>query len=244
MGFRAALISVIRAVSRPYLIIPAAFVAALVLLSPPAIDDASAQGFRMQSSRAGLFRWRPRPLLDDAGAGSSNGHDEEVRSPGRQVRQHASRTRRRADGHAAGWVAAIRPVKPTDNRHPKGDHRHPRWPRRPIYVPPTRGRRAGWTAAWSAVQRQWRRPAAVDAACAIQPAAAPTGAATCRTRWWSRSRPTSRRRPSTALMRRHRLTQLEIDQSASSAARRSAACGSTTAARFRPWCARWRPRAS
>ena len=28
-----------------------------------------------------------------------------------------------------------------------------------------------------------------------------------------------------------------------SAARRSAACGSTTAARFRPWCARWRPTA-
>ena len=88
MGFRAALISAIRAVSRPDLIIPAAFVAALALLSPPAIDDASAQGFRMQSSRGRLFRRWPPAASRSMPGGMSNGMMTEVRSPGgRQVRQ-------------------------------------------------------------------------------------------------------------------------------------------------------------
>src|SRR5262245_32695755 len=55
MGFCAAFTSVIRAVARPYLLVPAAVVALVALVSPPAIDDASAQGFsRMQSSRGGF----------------------------------------------------------------------------------------------------------------------------------------------------------------------------------------------
>ena len=53
MGFRAAFTSAVRAVSRPHLVLPAAFVAVIALLSPPAVEDASAQGFRTQGSRGG-----------------------------------------------------------------------------------------------------------------------------------------------------------------------------------------------
>ena len=69
----------------------------------------------------------------------------------------------------------------------------------------------------------------------------PTGAATCRTRWWSRSRPMSRRRPSrrccagTASRSSKRSTS-------SPPARRSCVCASTTGVRCRRWCARWRPK--
>ncbi len=129
MGFRAALIPVIRAVSRPYLIIPAAFVAALVLLSPPAIDDASAQGFRMQSSRGsfsgggpGRFSSMPGGMMKKSGR------------PGGS----ASNIPHPKGGMGMGGMGGRHPSGETaDTRHPKGDHRHPRWPRRPIYVPPT-----------------------------------------------------------------------------------------------------------
>jgi hypothetical protein len=51
MGFCAAFTSAIHAVARPSLIVPAGFVAVFALLSPPAIEDASAQSFRMQGPR-------------------------------------------------------------------------------------------------------------------------------------------------------------------------------------------------
>ncbi len=133
MGCRAALFSVIRAVSRPYLIIPAAFVAALVLLSPPAIDDASAQGFRMQSSRGGFSGGGPGRFSMMPG-GMSNGMMKKSGRPGGS----ASNLPYPKGGMGMGGMGGRHPSgETTDNRHPKGDHRHPRWPRRPIYVPPT-----------------------------------------------------------------------------------------------------------
>src|SRR5262245_32560678 len=50
MGFRAAFISTMHAVAGRSLVVPAAFTAPLGAVSPPAIDDGSAQGLRMPSS--------------------------------------------------------------------------------------------------------------------------------------------------------------------------------------------------
>ena len=69
MCFRAAFTSVIRAVARPSLVLPAAFVAVLALVSPPAVEDASAQGFRMQGSRGGFSGGGPGRFQMSGGMG-------------------------------------------------------------------------------------------------------------------------------------------------------------------------------
>ena len=197
MGCRAALFSVIRAVSRPYLIIPAAFVAALVLLSPPAIDDASAQGFRMQSSRGGFSGGGPGRFSMMPG-GMSNGMMKKSGRPGGS----ASNAPVPEGWHGHGWDRRGRASVRRNDRQ-SGTVRKAITAIRAgravrVYVPPTRGRRA-------AVDRRLvRRPTSVAAAGRRRrrprnptAAARQLGAATCRTRWWSRSRPTSRRRPST-----------------------------------------------
>ena len=72
MGFHAAFTSAVRAVSRPHLVLPAAFVAVIALLSPPAIEDASAQGFRMQGSRGSFSSTGPGRFQSSTGPGMTS----------------------------------------------------------------------------------------------------------------------------------------------------------------------------
>ena len=69
MGIRAAFTSAIRAALRPSLIVPAAFIAVIALMSPPAIEDASAQGFRMPTSRGSFSGGGPGRVQMSGGMG-------------------------------------------------------------------------------------------------------------------------------------------------------------------------------
>ena len=159
MAVRAALTSVIRAVSRRYLIIPAAFIALFTLLAPPAIDDASAQGLRMQSTRGG-FGGGPsgrfatsNGMSNKAGTYSKSGRRGAGEGTGQYPKSGMGRGGRypNPSGTAEGGRRYPNPsgntaeggrrYPPGNNaeggRYPKGDQRYPRWPRRPIYVPPS-----------------------------------------------------------------------------------------------------------
>ena len=210
MGFRAAFTSAVRAVSRPYLVLPAAFVAVIALLSPPAIEDASAQGFRMQGSRGGFSSTGPgrfqssiirgmaskSAILQGGKSGPPSGGNNIVTGPGTGMAAW-----RHGQGGMAGMrgMGGRRPGSTADTRPPKGgDHRPPpgRFPIPPIVMPPGRHRRhaAGRSHVGSAVERRWwwrwwRRHRLRN-----RTSRPPTGAAMCRTRWWSKSHPPSRRR--------------------------------------------------
>ena len=192
MSFRAAFTSIIRAVSRPYLIVPAAVVAMMALMSPPAIDDASAQGFsRMQSSRGG-FGGGPSSRASSMQGGMMN------KSGRRAAVRRTLRTRRvamggmgmgggrypsgdSAEGGMGGMGMGGGRYPSGDSaeggRNPKGDQRHPRLPRRPIHRAPDGRRHPGRTAARSAVERKRRRwrPAEIDVRRTIKPAARQLG---------------------------------------------------------------------
>ena len=105
MGFRAAFTSAVRAVSRPHLVLPAAFVAVIALLSPPAVEDASAQGFRMQGSRGSFSSTGPGRFQSSINRGDGlqvgNPSGRQIRNafPGRQQRRH----RRRHGQRRHGW---------------------------------------------------------------------------------------------------------------------------------------------
>jgi Subtilase family len=157
MSFRAALTSVIHAASRPYFVLPAAFIAVVASLSPPAIDDASAQGLRMQTrGSSGTSYNRPNRYPSGTTAkkgtyptpGRPGGHASTNNYPNRGMGGSASTNNypnRGMGGSAStnnypkrgmGGHHPPRPGTTTDTRYPKGDHRHPHWPRRPIYVRP------------------------------------------------------------------------------------------------------------
>jgi hypothetical protein len=130
MGLRTALISLARAVCRPRLIVAAAVVAMPALLAPPAIDDASAQGTsRIQGSR-GSFSGGGGP---GRFANVPGGMTKAGRPGGRNVSNTPN---------PKGGMAGMRGRQPNpsgntaDTRRPKGEHRPPRLPRRPIYIPP------------------------------------------------------------------------------------------------------------
>ena len=149
MGFRAAFTSAVRAVSRPYLVLPAAFVAVIALLSPPVIEDASAQGFRMQGSRGsfsstgpGRFQTSTNPGMASKSAILQGG--KSGRRPGSNVVTDAGMGQ---GGMGKGGMAGMgggmggrHPGTTADTRPPKGgDHRPPRRPRfpiPPIVIPP------------------------------------------------------------------------------------------------------------
>ena len=132
MGFCAAFTSIIRAVSRPYLIVPAAVVAMVALMSPPAIDDASAQGFsRMQSSRGG-FGGGPSSRASSMQGGMMNKSGR----PGGGA-SNAPYPKGGMGGMGMGGGRYPSGDSAEGGRNPKGDQRYPRLPRRPIHVPPT-----------------------------------------------------------------------------------------------------------
>lgn len=144
MGFCAAFTSAICAVSRPSLTVSAAIVAVLALLSPLAIDDASAQGFRMQGSRGAVSSFSGTPGRFQMSGGMSAGMMAKSamltgmsgsRRPGNNNVAGSDST-----GGMSGMAGGRRPGTSTgDTRPPKGDHRPPRRPRfpiPPIYVPP------------------------------------------------------------------------------------------------------------
>ena len=143
MGFRAAFTSIIRAVSRPSLVVPAAFLAVFALLSPPAIEDASAQGFRMQGSRGGFSGGGPGRFQGSTSHGmmSKSGMLTGMsgsRRPGNvAVTDHGMGG---MGGMGMGGMGGRHPSGNTaDTRYPKGDHRPPRRPWPPIVVPPGGG---------------------------------------------------------------------------------------------------------
>jgi len=154
MAFRTALTSVIRAVSRRYLVIPAAFVALFTLLAPPAIDDASAQGFRMQSSRGG-FGGGPSGRFGTS-SGMSNKAGTYSKSGRRGAGEGTGQYPKGGMGmggrypNPSGTAEGGRRTPPAEGGrrtppgnsaegggYPKRDQRYPRWPHRPIYVPPS-----------------------------------------------------------------------------------------------------------
>ena len=210
MGFRAAFTSAVRAVSRPHLILPAAFVAVIALLSPPAVEDASAQGFRMQGSRGGFSSTGPGRFQSSMNGGMVSksailqGGKSATRFPrGNNVVTGAGMGKGGMGGMSGG-MGGRHPDTTADTRNPKGgDHRPPRRPRFPIppIVPPggdtvvtlPGGPVSGppsTSVVVAAASRRRRHPR--NRTC--RP---PIGAAMCRTRWWSKSQPPSRRRPST-----------------------------------------------
>jgi subtilisin family serine protease len=134
MRFRAILTSAIRAVSRPYLVIPAAVVAVIALLAPPSVDDASAQGFRMQSSRGGYSGGGPSGGSSMTSRGMSN--KSGVYSKSRPRPNGSAATGRSYPKGGMRGMGGSRPSGTTaDNRYPKGDYRPPRRHWHPIYVP-------------------------------------------------------------------------------------------------------------
>lgn len=138
MGLRAALTSVLRAISRPHLIVPAAFVAVLTLLSPAAIDDASAQGFRMQGSRGSFSSGGPSGSFQSSmSRGMANKSAILSSTPG-QRRVSGNIATGSGSGKGGMGMGSGRYPRPSgetaDNRRPKGDHRPPRRPYPPIYV--------------------------------------------------------------------------------------------------------------
>lgn len=138
MGFRAAFTSAIHAVARPSLVVPAAIVAAFALLSPPAIDDASAQGFRMQGPRgfSGGAPGRFQMTGGMSGMMSKSGMPTGMsgsRRPG-QVAITGGMGGMGGMGMGGGRHPGGNTI--TDGRHPKGDPRHPRRPRFPIPIYP------------------------------------------------------------------------------------------------------------
>jgi hypothetical protein len=141
MGFRAAFTSAIHAVARPSLVVPAALVATLASLSPPAIDDASAQSFRMQSSRgfAGGGPGRFQMPGGMAGMMSKSGMPSGMSGP-RRPGQVAIGPGGMGGMGGMGMGGGRHPngETTTDNRRPKGDPRPPRPPRIPFppFYPP------------------------------------------------------------------------------------------------------------
>ena len=143
MGFRAAFTSAVRAVSRPHVVLPAAFVAVIALLSPPAVEDASAQGFRMQGSRGSVSTTGPGRFQSSMGMasksailqGGKSGHRRPgsniATGPGAGIGQGGM-----GKGGMAGMGGGMggrHPGSTADTRNPKGgDHRPPRRPRFPI----------------------------------------------------------------------------------------------------------------
>ena len=254
MGFRAAFTSVIRAVSRPSMAVPAALVAVLALLSPPSMEDASAQGFRTQGSRGSFSGGGPAASRCRGGPCRSRACVD------RHVRISASRPQRRPWHPAkaawawavrawAAWLARQAAIRAPNGRPPSSEGWRP-----PSAAPALAAdhcaagrrhrRRRARRAVGSAVQRQRRRSAAANRPRrpAIRPAARQLGAAMCPTRWWSRSPPTSRRRPIAALARRHRLTQLETVNLQSQRHDDPALADHRPPPRCRRWCVRSRPR--
>ncbi|MPZ37834.1 MAG: S8 family serine peptidase [Rhizobiales bacterium] len=239
MSLRIAFTSAIRAVSRPYLVLPAALsLATLALLSPPAMDDASAQGFRMQG---------PRPGFVGGGfsAGGPSGRFPSARArrfSGRPFIHPKSGPRRRANGIVAtvpgngkggmGMRGGPRRTgTTTDTRHPKGHGRHPKGHRRhsshrfwpPIVVPGGTTVVAvpvpGPSAPPPNVRGGSRRPPSTPPAQSNRrpPANRPPAASVASTNW-GRYVPNEvvvevasgiSPRTMDALLRRHRLTQLE-----------------------------------
>lgn len=142
MGFRAALAPAVRAVSRPSLVIPAAFVALVALLSPPAIEHASAQGLRMQGSRAGFSG------VSGAGPTRFGGMSAGMMSKS-SIPSGMSGTRRpgtvvtngkggmsggMGGGMSGGGMGGDRypGTNTADSTPPSRDRHRPRWPRRPF----------------------------------------------------------------------------------------------------------------
>lgn len=152
MGFRAAFTSAIRAASRPSLVVPMAFVAALALVLPPSIDDASAQGFRMQGSRGfsggGPGRFTMPGGMMSAGMMSKSGlyGMSGSRHPGHVAIGPGTGGMggmgmggdRYPGGRGMGGGRYPGGTNTGDTRPPNGDHRPPRRPRYPIppIVPP------------------------------------------------------------------------------------------------------------
>ena len=125
MSFRAAFQPIRRPVLRCGLIALTALAAAVALLSPPAIDDASAQGFRLQGPRGGFVQ----PSM-------SRGPSKKsvfVNNSGR-LRGHVAGGPSKPKGGMRG--GGRNPNGNTaDIRYPKGDRHPPRWPRPRIRIP-------------------------------------------------------------------------------------------------------------
>jgi hypothetical protein len=125
MSFRAAFQTTRHPVSRCGLIALTALAAAVALLSPPAIDDASAQGFRLQGPRGGFVQ----PSMS-RGPSKKSGF---VNNSGR-LRGHVAGGPSKPKGGMRG--GGRNPNGNTaDTRNPKGDRHPPRWPRPRIRIP-------------------------------------------------------------------------------------------------------------
>lgn len=113
----------IRLMLRPQLTVPAVFGAVFALLSPLAVDDVSAQGFRVQGVAGPSGQSAPR--------GHSNRSMIYSKTKGSPWTRAAARLPNQKGG--MGSSGPRRPGGQTaDPRPPKGDHRHPRWPRHPF----------------------------------------------------------------------------------------------------------------
>ena len=221
MGFRAAFTSAVRAVSRPHLILPAAFVAVITLLSPPAVEDASAQGFRMQGSRGGFSSTGPGRFQSSMNGGMVSksailqGGKSATRFPrGNNVVTGAGMGKGGMGGMSGG-MGGRHPDTTADTRNPKGgDHRPPRRPRFPIppIVPP------GGDTVVTLPGGPVSGPPSSGGGGGGQPSSTPSAQSNLPPTNWGRYVPnevvvevaaTVSLETINALLRRHRLTQLE-----------------------------------
>jgi subtilisin family serine protease len=130
MWFRAVLSPLISLMTRPSMMIPAAVIAAFALLSPLAVEDASAQGYGMRNSGSPSGRFQAVGPRGPASKSATN-------PKASQASRVATRTPTTPKGGAEGRYPR-RPGGENANPrypYPKGDQRNPRGPRYPFPIP-------------------------------------------------------------------------------------------------------------
>jgi subtilisin family serine protease len=108
------------------LIASTALVAAVALLTPPAIDDASAQGFRLQGPRGGVVQ----PSMSRGPSKKSGFVNNSARPRG-----HVAGGPSKPKGGMGRGSGRNPNGNTADTRNPKGDRHRPRWPRPRIRIP-------------------------------------------------------------------------------------------------------------
>lgn len=125
MGFRSAFQTIRHPLARGGRIALMALAIAFALLASPAIDDASAQGFRLQGPRGGFVQpSMSRALSKKSGFVNNSG----------RLRGHVANGPTKPKGGMRGGGRDPN-GNTADTRNPKGDRHPPRWPRRPVRVP-------------------------------------------------------------------------------------------------------------
>jgi Subtilase family/Fervidolysin N-terminal prodomain len=143
MSFCAAPKPAIHTIARPSSVILAILVAAFALLMPPAIDDASAQGFRLQGARGG-FVHSPRAMSSRSGTvlnkSGQRSRGNLASGPSHPPKGGMGMGGMGGRGGGMGGMGGGRHPSDTADipktHNPKGRWPRPRWPHRPpIFVP-------------------------------------------------------------------------------------------------------------